>query len=150
MSKVLPLLSAKSIYGGLEIPTLEKTSLDSNKYLLQLAAVVKNNLANILGLPAFELSLVESWLEEVIKFGLFDYDSEKDPKNCQKDKLSIETQEAIKNSLQVLNGKYSLACIELTTYWYSSEFQINANTQADKNSMANITEIPPENTRTIT
>lgn len=116
MSEVLPLPSAKSICGGLEVPTLRETSLDPDEYLLRLAAAVRNDLADTLGLPAFELGSAESWLEEVSKFGLLDYYSEEDPEYCQEDKPSMETQEAVENSLEVLNGKYSLACIELTTY----------------------------------
>lgn len=120
MSEVLPLPSAKSICGGLEVPTLRETSLEPDEYLLRLAAAVRNDLADTLGLPASELGSAESWLEEVSeevsKFGLLDYDSEEDPEYCQEDKPSMETQEAVENSLEVLNGKYSLACIELTTY----------------------------------
>ncbi|MCJ1346513.1 hypothetical protein MMC31_004730 [Peltigera leucophlebia] len=133
MSEVLPLPSAKSPCGGLEVPTLRETSLDPDEYLLRLAAAVRNNIADALGLPACELGPAESWLEDVSKFGLLDYDSEEDPEYCQEDKPSMETQEAVENSLEVLN-----------------ECQINANTQADKNSMANVTEIPTENARPIT
>lgn len=116
MSEVLPLPSAKLICGGLEVPTLGETSLDPNEYLLRLAAAVRNDLANTLGLPGFEFGSAKSWVEEVSKLGLLDYDSEEDPEYCQEDKPSIEIQKAVENSLEVLNGKYFLACIELTTY----------------------------------
>lgn len=88
MAEVLPLPSAKSTCGGLEVPTLRETSLDPDEYLLRLATAVRNDLADILGLPTSELGSAKSWLEEVSeevsKFGLLDYDSEEDPSTVRR------------------------------------------------------------------
>lgn len=102
MSSVMPLPFAK-VGGGLEVPTLRETGLDPDEYLLRLAATVRFNIADSLGLPASELGSVESWLGQVSRFGLLDYD-EDDPEYCQEDKPSMESQEAVDNFPEVLSG----------------------------------------------
>lgn len=114
MSSVLPLPFAKAA-GGIEVPSLRETSLDPDEYLLRLAATVRIDIADTLGLPASELGSVESWVSGVSRFGLLDYD-EDDPEYTQEDKPSMESQEAEETFPEVLSSKYTLACIEVTTY----------------------------------
>lgn len=66
MSWVLPLPFAK-VARGIEVPSLRET-------LLRLAATVRINFVDTLGLPTSELGSVESWVDEVRRFGLLDYD----------------------------------------------------------------------------
>lgn len=73
------------------------------------------NFADTLGLPTSDLGSVESWVDEVRRFGLLDYD-EDDPEYTQEDQSSMESQEAVENLPEVLSSKYTLACIEVTTY----------------------------------
>lgn len=114
MSSVLPLPFAK-VARGIEVLSLRETSLDPDEYLLRLAATVRINFADNLGLPTSELGSVESWVDEVRRFGLLDYD-EDDPEYTQEDQPSMESQEAVENFPEVLSSKYTLACIEVTTY----------------------------------
>ena len=107
-----PLPSAKED-GGLYVPTLRKTGLDPDHYLLRLAETIRIDLAGSLRLHDFAIGSVESWVEEVRKFGLLEF-LEDDQEDCLEDcqESSMESLEVAGRCREVMSGKFSLACME--------------------------------------